>query len=342
MNYRPVPEFVDKTSVMDLLRPVTCGIVGAVLLWLSPYSAVLADSAYPSKSIRLVAPTAVGGGSDIQARIVGAKLSERWGQQVVVDNRSGAGSTIGTDIVAKAPPDGYTLLLAAAGHAINATLYRNLPYDTLNDFAGVIMLTSSPSVLVVNPAIAVNSVKELIEYAKARPGQLNYGSSGSGNSGHLAMELFKSMAGVNLVHVPYKGTAQAQTAMLAGQELQMMFASPASVLQHVKAGRLKALGVTTAKRVPSIPEVPTIAEGLPGYEASFWYGIVAPAKTPKTIIARINAEVNRLLVLSDVKEKLLALGVDPIGGTAEEADRYLRAEVVKWRKVVRDSGASID
>ena len=194
----------------------------------------------------------------------------------------------------------------------------------------------------VNPAIAVVSVKELIEYVKARPGQLNYGSSGSGNSGHLAMELFKAMAGVNLVHIPYKGTAQAQTAILAGQELQMMFASPASVLQHVKAGRLKALGVTTSKRVPSIPDVPAIAEGLPGYEASFWYGIVAPAKTPQAIIAQINAEVNRLLVLTDVKEKLSALGVDPIGGTADEANRYMRAEVVKWRKVVRDSGASID
>ena len=335
-------ELVARTGVRDLFHPVTCRIVGAVLLWLSPYSVVLADSAYPNKSIRLVAPTAAGGGSDIQARIVGAKLSDRWGHQVVVDNRSGAGSTIGTDIVAKAPPDGYTLLLAAAGHAINATLYRNLPYDTLNDFTGVVMLTSSPSVLVVNPAIAVVSVKELIEYVKARPGQLNYGSSGSGNSGHLAMELFKAMAGVNLVHIPYKGTAQAQTAILAGQELQMMFASPASVLQHVKAGRLKALGVTTSKRVPSIPDVPAIAEGLPGYEASFWYGIVAPAKTPQAIIAQINAEVNRLLVLTDVKEKLSALGVDPIGGTADEANRYMRAEVVKWRKVVRDSGASID
>ncbi|MBI3069306.1 MAG: tripartite tricarboxylate transporter substrate binding protein [Betaproteobacteria bacterium] len=305
-------------------------------------SVAAAAQDYPNRPVRFVTPTAAGGGSDIHARVLAQKMSENWRQQVVVDNRPGAGSTIGTDIVARATPDGYTLLLIAVGHAINVSLYKKLPYDTLRDFLPVILLTSSPSVLVVSPKIPVASVKELITYAKARPQQLNYGSSGSGNSGHLAMELLKMMTDIDVVHVPYKGTAQAQTALLSGQELQLMFASPASVLPHVKAGRLKALGVSTGKRFPALPELPAIAETVPGYEADFWYGVVAPARTPGKIVGKLNAEFNRILALADVKERLKALGVDPLGGTPAQADKHIRSEIVKWTKVVKQSGASVD
>ena len=297
---------------------------------------------YPNRPLRVVTPTAAGGGSDIQARLIGQKLSESWHQQVIVDNRPGAGSTIGTEIVARAEPDGHTLLVAAAGHAINVSLYKKLPYDTLKDFTAVTMLTSSPSVLVVSPATPASSVKELIAYVKTRPGQLNYGSSGSGNSGHLAMELFKLLAGVDVTHVPYKGTAQAQTALLGGKELQLMFASPASAISHVKAGRLKAIGVSTLKRSSTMPDVPTIAESLPGYDADFWYALVAPAKTPRAIVEKLNSEINRILALPDVKERLIGMGVEPLGGTARDADNYIRAEVVKWSKVVNAAKVTVD
>lgn len=297
---------------------------------------------YPNRPIRLVTPTAAAGGSDAHARVIGEKLAGSWGQQVIVDNRPGAGSTIGTELVARATPDGYTLLLVAVGHAINVSLYKKLNYDTLRDFAPVIMLSSSPSLLVVAPTIPVASLKELIEYAKARPGQLNYGSSGSGNSGHLAMELLKMMTGIDVIHVPYKATAQAQTALLSGKDLQLMFASPASVLPHAKAGRLKALAVSSAKRFPTMPEIPAVSETIPGYEADFWYGVVAPAGTPAKIIARLNQEINRILAMSEVNERLQRLGVERVGGSPQQADKHIRSEIVKWTKVVKQSGASVD
>ncbi|HXZ55098.1 MAG TPA: tripartite tricarboxylate transporter substrate binding protein [Burkholderiales bacterium] len=298
---------------------------------------------YPNHPIRLVVPFPPGGTTDILAREVGERLTATLGQPVVIDNRAGAGGNIGADIVAKAPPDGYTLLMATVGtHAINASLYRKLPYDHIKDFAPVVLVAGVPNVLVVTPSLPVHSVAELIRLAKEKPGQLNFASSGNGTSIHLSGELFKTMAGVDMTHVPYKGSAFALTDLMAGQ-VQLMFDNLPSSLPHIKAGKLRAIAVTSSQRAPALPDVPTIAEsGLPGFEASAWFGIVAPAGTPAAIVSRINADVNQWLRSPEAADKLLAQGAIAAGGTPEQFVAHIRAETDKWARVVKASGAKVD
>jgi tripartite-type tricarboxylate transporter receptor subunit TctC len=298
---------------------------------------------YPTKPIRLVVPFPPGGATDILARDVAQKLTEAWGQSVIVDNRPGAGGNIGSELVAKSAPDGYTLEMGTVGtHAINASLYAKMPYDHVKDFVPVILVAGVPNVLVVTPSLPANSVAELIAYAKANPGKLNFASSGNGTSIHLSGELFKVMAGVQITHIPYKGSAPALQDLLAGQ-VQLMFDNLPPSLPQIKAGKLRALAVTSLARAPALPDVPTLAEsGLPGFEASSWFGILAPAGTPAPIVAKINAEVAKWLSTPEAKEKLLKQGANPAGGTPEDFAKHIAAETAKWAKVVKDSGAKID
>lgn len=294
---------------------------------------------YPSRTVRIVAPIAAGGSTDILSRLVAQKLYESWGQVVQVDNRPGAGGIIGSEIVAKAPPDGYTLLMAFTSHVTNPSLQPKLPYDTLNDFAPVTMVAVVPSVLLVHPSLPVRSVKELIVFAKRRPGELNYGSAGSGTATHLAALLFSSMTGVIMEHVPYRGGAPALYDLLGGQ-VTMMFGNMASGMAHIQSGRLRALAVTSARRSPALPLLPTMAEtGLSGYEAMAWYALLAPAKTPGTVINKLNSEIVAILQQSDIRGRLGALGADVMPSSAAALDDYIRAEIVKWRKVIREVDA---
>jgi tripartite-type tricarboxylate transporter receptor subunit TctC len=298
---------------------------------------------YPSRPIRIVVPFPAGGTTDLIARAAGQKLTESLGQPVVVDNRPGAGGNIGAELVAKSPPDGYTLLMGTVGtHAINASLYPKMPYDHVRDFAPIILVAGVPNVLVVNPSLPVNSVQELIAYGKANPGKLNFASSGNGTSIHLSGELFKTMTGVQMAHIPYKGSSPALQD-LAGGQVQLMFDNLPSALPLIKAGRLKALAVTSKTRAPALPDVPTVAEsGLPGFEASSWFGLLAPAGTPQPVIAKVNAEIARWLATPEAREKLTAQGANVVGGTPEDFARHIAAETAKWQKVVKESGAKID
>jgi len=313
-----------------------------VTIWAAPIGGHAADP-YPSKPIKMIVAFNAGGATDIIARIVSQKLSEGLGQSVVVDNRPGATGIVGTEMVAKSAPDGYTLLMVTAGtHAINASLFKNLPYDPVKDFVHINFTATAPNVLIVNNSVPANSVKDLIKLAKEKPGQLTFGSAGSGSTLHLSGELFKSMAGVDITHVPYKGGAPAMTDML-GERLTMMFDSISQAVPHIKAGKVRALAVTSAKRSESLPNVPTIAEaGVPGYESTAWFGVVAAASTPKEIVTKLNIEINKALADPEVKEKLLALGTEPVGGTPEQFTAHVTAEVVKWAKVVEASGAKAD
>ena len=299
--------------------------------------------AYPAKPVRIVVPFPAGGTTDILAREVAARLSQTLGQPVVVDNRPGAGGNIGAELVAKSPADGYTFLMGTVGtHAINASLYSKLPYDHVRDFAPVILVAGVPNVLEVNPSVPVNSVQELIAYAKANPGKLNFASSGSGTSIHLAGELFKVMTGVQMAHVPYKGSAPA-LADLAGGQVQLMFDNLPSSLQLIKGGKLRALAVTSAQRSSALPDLPTVAEaGLPGFEATSWFGLLAPAGTPPEVVARINGEVAKWLASPEAKDKLAAQGAIAAGGSADDFTRHIAAETAKWQKVVKESGAKVE
>ncbi len=305
--------------------------------------AVQAQAPYPTKPIRIVVPFPAGGTTDILARAVAQKLTEMGGQPVVVDNRPGAGGNIGAELVAKSAPDGYTLLMGTVGtHAINPGLYAKMPYDHQRDFAPVILVAGVPNVLVVNPAVPATSVQELIAYGKANPGKLNFASSGSGTSIHLAGELFKTMSGVQMTHVPYKGSSPALTDLLGGQ-VQLMFDNLPSALPHIKAGKLRALAVTSAQRAPALPDVPTVAEaGLPGFEASSWFGLLAPAGTPKEIIAKLNAEVAKWLATPEARDKLTAQGANAVGSAPDAFAQYIAAETIKWLKVVKESGAKVE
>ena len=309
----------------------------------SASAAYASAQTYPGKAIRLVVPFPPGGTTDILAREVGQRLTEVFGQPVVIDNRPGAAGNIGSDIVAKSAPDGYTLLMCTvSSHAINPGLYSKLPYDHINDFAPVILVARVPNVLEVNPAVPVNTVNDLIKLAKEKPGQINFASSGSGTSIHLSGELFKTMAGVDMVHIPYKGSAPAVTDLVAGQ-VQVMFDNLPSSLPQINAGKLRAIAVTSAQRSPALPNIPTIAEsGLPGFEATSWFGIVARAGTPPEIIAKLNAEIDRWLQSPAGKDLLLTQGALPAGGTPEEFATYIRAETEKWAKVIKASGAKVD
>jgi tripartite-type tricarboxylate transporter receptor subunit TctC len=299
--------------------------------------------AYPAKPIRFVVPYPAGGPLDTVARLLAQKVGESVKQPVVVENRAGAGGNIGADHVAKSAPDGYTLLMGAvATHAINPSLYRQVPYDPVRDFVAVTMIASTPNVLVVHPSIPAANVREFIAHAKANPGKLNFGSGSTGSAGHLAGELFKTLAGVDMAHIPYKGAAPAMQDLIAGR-LQLMFDNYASANAQVKAGKVKALAVTTARRSSLAPELPTVAEsGLPGFDISTWFGLLVPARTPPEIVERLHAEFTRALAAPDVREKVVGLGAEPVGDRPEEFAAFIRAEAAKYAKVIKASGATAD
>ncbi|MBI3937909.1 MAG: tripartite tricarboxylate transporter substrate binding protein [Betaproteobacteria bacterium] len=297
---------------------------------------------YPVRPLRLVVPFPPGGSADTVARIVSQKLSESFAQQVVVDNRPGAATIIGSDIVAKAAPDGHTVLLGSVGLTINATLMSKLPFDPLRDLAPVTLVTSAPNILVVNPAVVAGSVQDLIVLARAKPRQINFGSAGTGTGNHLAGEMFKVMAGIDIVHVPYKGDAPAVTELVGGQ-IQMLFVGLAPVLGYVKAGRLRPLAVTSLKRSSLLPDLPTVAEsGLPGFESNTWAGLFLPAGTPQPVISRLHAEVARILSLADVKQKLASLAFEAVGNDPQAFGHYVRSEIAKWARVIRQANVRVE
>ena len=298
---------------------------------------------YPEKTVRIIVPFAPGGSTDIVARITSQKLSERFKQSVVIDNRGGGGGNIGSELVAKAPPDGYTLLIGTVGSlTINPSLYKKMPYDPLRDLTAIAYFGSTPNILVVHPSLPVKTVKELIALARTRPGQLNYASAGTGGSVHLAAELFKSLAKVDMVHVPYKGSGPALIDLLGGQT-QLMFSTMPPALPHVKSGRLRALGMTGAKRSSLVPELPTIAEsGLPGYEITQWWGLLGPAGMASALVTRLNADINAILLQPDVKERLASEAADAAPNTPAWFTAFMKSEIAKWAKVVQASGASAD
>ena len=322
------------------MKRVHCGwllFIAVAMAGIAP-----APAQYPGKPVRLIVPFPPGGGTDTLARIVGQKLGETLGQQVIIDNRPGAGTNIGAEIAARSAPDGYTVLMGNISHAINVTLYSKLSYDLAKDFAPVTLLASTPNILVVHPSVPAKSVKELVALARARPGQLDYASSGSGSSAHLAGELFLNLTGVKMTHVPYKGGGPAVIALVGGQ-CSVGFATTPSVIGHVKSGKMRGLAVTSAQRSPSTPELPTLSEaGVAGYEAGTWYGFLVPAGTSKEIISRLHAESVKLLKLPDVRQRLDNAGFDPIGNSPEEFGAYIRSEIEKWGKVVRTAGVRVE
>ena len=311
---------------------IVAGLAAALLA-----TAALAQS-YPEKPIRLIVPFAAGGGNDSVARLVGKRVSDSLGQQLVIDNRPGAGGVLGAELAAKAAPDGYTLFLGGVGsHAINPNLSDSLPYDPIRDFAPVALLAQAPLVLVVHPSVPADSFKAFVALARSRPGQLNYASNGNGSSSHLAAVMFDTMTGVDMVHVPYKGLSPALTDLLSGR-VQLMFSSVVAILPHIKSEKLRGLAVTGRRRLPSMPDLPTIAEsGLPGYEASSWYGVLAPAGTPREIVARLNAELVKALAQPEVRTSLLAEGAEPIGGTPEQFAAHIGSEKERLGKLIREA-----
>jgi tripartite-type tricarboxylate transporter receptor subunit TctC len=317
------------------------GVLSAFLIVGIPAAPASAQS-YPTKPIRMLVGFPVGGGADVAARVLAPRMSEALGQQIIVDNRPGAGSSIASEITAKAAPDGHTLVSIGSSHAVNAALYPKLPYKAAADFNGIVLVATAPVAITANPAVPVKTLKELIALAKARPGQLNYGSAGVNGINHLAAELLKHTAGFNIALVPYKGVAQALSAVMAG-EVQLMFASlPGSIVQ-IKAGRIRAIAVTSAKRSNAAPDIPTVAEsGVPGYEASSWFAFLAPAGTPKSIITRLNAEAMKVLESKEIHDSLVRQGMDPVGSTPGEIDAYLRAEIEKWTRVAKQAGIKAD
>ncbi len=313
--------------------------IPAVLVAVSAALTAAAAAEYPTKPIRLIVGFAPGGGTDTTARAIGSKLSELLGQQIIIDNRPGAAGNIAAELVAKATPDGYTLLMGTiAALAINPSLYTTkLPFDSIKDFAPITQAVDSTNILSLHPSVPAGSVKELIALAKAKP--LNYGSSGVGGTGHLAGELFNTMAGVKMTHIPYKGGGPAMIDLVGGQ-VQLVFATAASAVPQIKGGKIKGIAVTTAKRSALMPNLPTISEaGLPGFDANNWYGVLAPAKTPRPIIMRLNSEIAKVLAMPDVKNFLFNQGLDPAAGTPEQFGAYIKSEMTKWAKVVKASGA---
>jgi len=302
-----------------------------------------APAAYPTRTVRLVVPFPPGGPLDVTGRAIAQQLTQAWGQSVVVDNRPGAGGNIGADVVAKSPPDGYTVLMGALStHAVNPSLYEKMPYDAVADFAPITLVAVTPNVLVVNPSLPVNSVRELIAYAKAHPNKLSFGSGSNGSAGHLAGELFKVETGTDIVHIPFKGGAPAMQALLAG-ETQLMFDNLANSMPQVKAGKLRALAVTTANRSRLVPDLPTMAEaGLPGFDISTWFGLLAPAGTPADVIAKWNADVAKILNAPEMRERLVAQGAEPAPTTPAEFAAFIKSELSKYARIVKASGAKVD
>jgi tripartite-type tricarboxylate transporter receptor subunit TctC len=299
-------------------------------------------SAYPNRAIRILLPFPPGGATDIMARKLGQKMAEHWTQQVVIDNRAGAGGNIAAEAVANASPDGYTLLFAASAQlAVNPSLYAKVPFDSVKSFAAVSLVGAVPNMLVANPSLPVRNLKEFINFAKTRPGQLNYATAGSGSTAHLSAELLKIETGIDIVHVPYRGAAPAVTDVLGGQVPLMMVSMP-SVLGHVKVGKLRALGMTGSKRSQAAPDIPTFSETIPKFESSAWYGLLAPAGTPPDIVEKLNDEVLAILRMNDVKEIFAAQGIEIIGSSPAEFAGYIKSELAKWAVVVKKSGAKVD
>jgi tripartite-type tricarboxylate transporter receptor subunit TctC len=315
-----------------------CGILVAVVVAF-PVNA----ETFPSKTVKLVVPFPAGGPLDATGRTIGQKLTEAWGQSVIVENKPGAGGNIGAEYVAKSAPDGYTVVMGALStHAVNPSLYPKMPFDAQKDFAPITLVAVTPNVLVVNPSLPVHSVKELIAYAKANPGKLSFGSGSIGSAGHLAGELFKVDAGVDMVHVPYKGAAPAMQGLLAG-DTQLMFDNLASAMSQVKGGKLRALAVTTAERSKLVPELPTMAEaGVPGFDISTWYGLLAPAGTPPDVIAKWNADVTKILSAPEIRERLAAQGAEAAPDSPADFAKFIASELVKYAKIVKASGAKVD
>jgi tripartite-type tricarboxylate transporter receptor subunit TctC len=297
---------------------------------------------FPSRPVRFIVPFAPGGNTDVQGRLIAMKLSERWGQQVVVDNRAGAGGTLGVEMLAKAPADGHTIALASFGNIlVGPSLFPKLPYDPMKDLAPVVLVSQPPGLLVVNPGLPVKTVSDLIAFGKANPGKLNYGSAGNGTWNHLFAEHFRALAGIPMTHVPYKGANPAVTDVIGGQ-IQLAFAPFPAAVPHIKSGRLRVLGVTSAQRSPVMPEVPTVAEsGLPGYSAASWFAVLAPAKTPSPLIQKINADANRVLAQPDVRAAFAADGTEPVGGTPEQLRESMRSGIEQWGRLVRELGVKL-
>jgi tripartite-type tricarboxylate transporter receptor subunit TctC len=314
-----------------------------LLLLLAVASAGTAAQSYPTRPVRVIAPFAPGGATDVLTRIVSQKLYEKWGQTVVVDNRVGASGNIGAEVASRAPPDGYTLLVAGAPHAINMSLYSKLSYDLAKDLTAISGIATFPSLIALHPSVPVKSIKELIALARSRPGALNFGSAGNGSPNHLAMELFKTMARVDMVHIPYKGgSGQMVSDLLAGQVQLASMGLPPS-MPYVKGGRLRAIAVTGATRSPLLPDVPTVAEaGLPGFDVQSWYGFFSPNGLPRELIGRLNTDIVAVLGTPEMKDRLASLGAEPIPMSPEEFGKYVREEIAKWSKVVKASGAKVD
>jgi tripartite-type tricarboxylate transporter receptor subunit TctC len=338
-----------------IARPLVNAIVviGAVSAWAQPSIGQVASpgsepasrsskgQVYPVRPIRLVVPLAAGGGVDTSARLVGQKLAEVLGQQVVIENRPGAGGTIATEMVARAAPDGYTLVMASPSHAITASLYK-LAFDPVKDFAPITLAVIAPYVIVVHPSLPVRSVKDLLAFAKTRPNELLWSSSGNGSAPHLALELLEMMTGVKIMHVPYKGSGPGITDLIAGR-VSVTASSIPSVMSHVNAGRLRALAVASRTRSQIVPQLPTVAEtGIPGYEIDVWHGMMAPAGTPREIIARLHAETAKIITQRDVRERMLAVGLEPVGDPPDQFAAYVRAEVAKWAKVIQQADIRVD
>ena len=313
----------------------------AAILAIAALPCAAADD-YPQRPIRLIIPYPPGGAGDIIGRMLSAKLGDAFGRQVVADNRPGGGQVIATQIAARAAPDGYTLFLASTTHAINPGLLRELPYDSIRDFAPITIVADSPLVFVAHPSLGVSSIKELIAAAKARPGRINYASSGPGTGGHMSFELLKSMTGIDLVHVPYKGAGPALVDVLGGQQVQLLCTSPLPTLPQIRAGKLVALAVTGRMRSRAAPEIPAVAETLPGFESTLWYALLAPAGTPQAIVKRVHDETARVLKQPDVSAQLLVQGADPIGSSPQEAGKFLQSEITRWGALIRKAGIRAD
>lgn len=319
----------------------TLHIIGVMTAAVATGHAIGADT-YPSRSIRMLVPYAVGGNADIMARAVSQRLTDRMGQQIVVDNRPGAAGMIATELAARSAPDGYTMIAISSSHTVNPSLLKKMPYDSLKDFAPVSQIGVTPMLVVAHPTVGANNIKELVALAKAKPGTLNFGSNGNGSPANLAGLLLNSMSGITLTHVGYKGTAQATTDVLAGH-IQLGFPSLTSVMPHVRTGKLRALAITTAKRSALASEIPTVAEsGVPGYQTSIWVGILLPAGTPAAIVDRVNRDVRQVLTTSDIPEKFAGMGADVLYNTPAEFTELMKAEIAKWNKLIRETGLKVD
>ena len=320
----------ERTVFLHIAMIVSCG-TGVVPV----YAAASPEQNYPNHALRIVVPFAAGGGTDILSRLLGAKLSEAWSQPAVIDNRPGGATVIGSELVAKSPADGYTILISTGNFTVNPAMFPRLPFDTARDFIPVSMLATAPNILVVHPSLPVKNVRELIAFAKTRPRQINYGSSGNGGTGHLSMEMLKQMASVDLVHIPYKGGGPALNAVLMG-EVSVLFNNMIATVPHINSGRLRALGVTTKSRSPIAPEIPSIAEsGLPGFEATGWFGAFVPAGTPDAVVQKLATEFARIVGMKDVRDVLTGQGAVPIGSSTREFAEFIRTDIERWRTMLK-------